>query len=183
MNDRELLGHALRSARQRKRSSIAAVATAALLSSSTLQRAEMGTVTLTGADVARLDAVLGTDGELIALFQSIAKIVRRPLFGMSRSTRQAGHRWPAEWAGPVWVLVRPFQRTLMSADLSWGPWRFQHQWDGEQLVLEDWKVPDDVSVSLHVQLSSEADIIFGTDEISTRPTNFVDLRGRWRRDA
>lgn len=183
MNDSELLGYAIREYRQAKRMSIDAVARAAHLTKSTLQRAETGAARLSGGDVERLDAVLSAGGALISLHASLEGIVRPPLYSIQRSIMEAGHRWPAQWAGPVWVLIRPGIETsaLSRIELTWGPWRYQHEWSGGEILLEDHKVPDDVSVPINARLVHPADIAFGTGIIPNRPAQFVDLRGRWAR--
>ncbi|WP_344013567.1 helix-turn-helix transcriptional regulator [Microbacterium natoriense] len=183
VDNREVLGRALREARRSVRMPIAAVAREAHLSSSTLQRAETGAATLSDPDVERLDRVLGAGGGLLALYRSLMETVRPPLYSFQRATAEAGHRWPAEWTGIVWVLVRSEEPIDPSRiDLTWGPWRFRHEWTGGHLLLEDWKVLDDVSVPINVRLMRRADVIFGTGEVSPRPPHFVDLRGQWERD-
>ena len=184
MNDRDVLGHAIRTLRRTNRLSIDYLARASILTKSTLQRAENGAASLNAGDVARLDAALRAGGELIALHQAIEGTIRRPLHGLQRNVVEAGHRWPAEWSGVVWVYVRHTQqvRTRSTIDLGWGPWRFHHEWQGGDLLLEDWKVRDDVSVGIHVRLSHRADVIFGAEDIASTDAEFVDLRGRWRRN-
>lgn len=184
MNDSELLGHAIREYRRAKKMSIDAVARGAHLTKSTLQRAETGAAQLRSGDIARLDITLNAAGALISLHESLDGIVRPPLYSIQRATAEAGHRWPALWAGPVWVHIRPNVITTAASrvDLTWGPWRYRHEWTSGEVLLEDHKVPDDVSVAINARLAHPADIIFGTGTIPTRSAQFVDLRGRWERD-
>lgn len=183
VNDSELLGHAIREYRREKNLSIDAVARRAHLTKSTLQRAETGAARLGSGDVARLDVTLSAGGALVSLYESLEGIVRPPLYSVRRSTTEAGHRWQALWAGPVWVLIRPKAAASvpMRIDLSWGPWRYWHEWVAGEVLFEDFKVPDDVSVALNARLTHPADIIFGTGTIPIPTAQFVDLRGRWER--
>lgn len=184
MDDFEFLGQAIREYRRAKGMSLDPVARATHLTKSTLQRAETGAARLSGDDIARLDATLNAGGALISLHESLTGLVRPPLYSVHRSTGEAGHRWPAAWAGPVWVLIRPIPGASATCGISlvWGPWRYQHEWAGGEILFEDYKVPDEVSVAINARLAYPADVAFGTGDIRSRTEQVVDLRGRWQRD-
>lgn len=185
MKDLEVLGHAVREYRRAKNLSIAPAARAAHLSQSTLQRAETGKGwRLLVGDILRLDAAFGAGGALVALHESLEGTVQAPLYSIQRATTEAGHRWSASKVGPVWVLARSIagEPTPSRINLAWGPWRYAHEWQSGWILLEDYKVADDVSVPINARVDYPADIIFGTGHIPSTSAQFVDLRNQWVRD-
>lgn len=182
VDERMLLGSAIRHARVRRGLSIAAVARLVLLSPSTLQRMEIGERKVDREDLIRLDAALETNGELSALHASLQCAHEPPSHSVQRSSTEASHRWPAEWAGIVWVLVEntgtPGATTRVH--FRWGPWRVDATIK-EPTIFETFKAPDDASVPIRVNTSHTTDIWFGTGQRPQGSYPLQDIRNRWVR--
>ncbi|WP_396652114.1 helix-turn-helix domain-containing protein [Microbacterium sp. AG1240] len=178
-----MIGRAIRAARSQAGLSLEAVSRLVPVTKSSLQRMEMGLAHATLPDLRSLDAALGTGTELVDLYEAQRARRKPPQYSFLREVREAGHRWPASWAGVVWVSVSPTQVTAdpLKISLMWGPWRFDTTTTAPEVVLENYKVPDDVSVALRVTSSRLADIGFGTGEYAHPTAHVIDTRDRWRR--
>lgn len=180
MEDRVVLGSAIRHARRQAGLSIAAAARLALLSSSSLQRIETGGRRLEVEEVARLDAVLGAGGELEAFHASLRSGHEPPSHSAKRSITEASHRWPAAWAGVVWIMVEmpAPSEPLTQVQLRWGPWQVETTIQ-QPTIFETFKAPDDVSVPIRVNTSQIANIWFGAGQPPESRHSLEDIRGRW----
>ncbi|WP_298944643.1 helix-turn-helix domain-containing protein, partial [uncultured Microbacterium sp.] len=155
VDDRVMMGRAIRAARARAGLSIAGVSKSVPVTKSSLQRMEMGLAHATLPDLRSLDAALGTGTELVDLYEAQRARREPPQFSFHREVQEAGHRWPASWAGAVWVSVSPTQLAAapLKVSLTWGPWLFETTSTAPEVVLESYKVPDDVSVALRLTSS------------------------------
>ncbi|MFT2751370.1 helix-turn-helix domain-containing protein [Clavibacter sp. Sh2088] len=175
-----LLGSAIRHARVRTGLSIAAVARLALFSSSALQRVETQGRRLDIDEVVRLDGVLGAHGELEALYASLRDGHEPPSHSVQRSTTEASHRWPAAWAGIVWIMVKVpnAPEGVTQVRLRWGPWEIDSA-VRQSTIFETFKARDDVSVPIRVRTSRTTDIWFGAGQPPESWHAREDIRDRW----
>ncbi|WP_435740128.1 helix-turn-helix domain-containing protein [Clavibacter nebraskensis] len=180
MDDRLILGMAIRHARGRLGLSLGTASSLAHLAKSTLQRIEVGEGRATVKDVERLDQALQAKGQLNDLYSALQGRQPLPAFSAHRSTMEASHRWPALWTGAVWVLVAliPPARVPVQISLQWGPWRFDATID-QSTAFETFKAPDDVSVAMYISTSQASDVIFGAGPAPVSDHAIVDIRRLW----
>jgi transcriptional regulator with XRE-family HTH domain len=106
---------ALRTARGDE--SIRSLAARVGISKSALARYESASTVPSGDVLERLDEVLEQQGALLTIVDSDATTSGKD------GTTFSWHLYDADWAGPVWVRVRPAGATgPRTLTLDWGPW-------------------------------------------------------------
>ncbi|WP_158206927.1 helix-turn-helix domain-containing protein [Clavibacter michiganensis] len=180
VNDQEILGLAICQARKRRGLSLADMSSLTNFSKSVLQRMEAGERKVAARDVERIDDALEAGGQLKGLCATIQGRQQLPPFSAFRSTLEASHRWPAPWAGAVWVLVEAAQAGQYPTDvaLQWGPWQFDATID-KATLFETHKAPDDISVAIGLRTSLVTDVVFGAGPRPQSNYVFEDIRSRW----
>lgn len=150
--DYKQLGVAL--ARLRSGRSLREAAVAAGLSRSALQRYEVGR-RLPLSAAWRLDSAYASDGWIAAAVAALERPTYR--WARERPVEYFPTRWPAGYAGVVWIAIAPAPKNVGATHrvmLRWGPW--QRAVPGVALgptgaVLTTGKAEDDVSVTCHLR--------------------------------
>ena len=154
------------------------------LSKSTLQRYEAGEQLPPLRNASALDSLYGANGWIALSLAQLWKPMWNPWKADWPEVRHS-YRWPADYAGPVWMHLRSVKDSIdlqNDVEIRWGPWRRTLTvllveegvtvWTGKAADR------DGIARTLDLTLTLPAFVLFGAGSESLDAAS-IDIRDDW----